>query len=202
MTEDDARDWIAARWGNDAVDRLERLGAIVRDEAERQNLIAPSTLPHLWSRHLLDSAQLLPLAPVDSRPWLDIGTGAGFPGLVIAVLRRAPMTFVEPRARRAAFLAETAAALELDHVEVRASKVEDLGAMTFGVISARAVAPTGDLLRWVKPLRGRDTTLIFPRGRSGRAELENLSREWQKMFHVEQSLTDAESVILVANGAA
>ncbi|KQT35026.1 hypothetical protein ASG29_02525 [Sphingomonas sp. Leaf412] len=200
MTEDDARAWIAARWGDAAVAKLERFASLVRDEAGRQNLVAPSTLDTIWARHIVDSAQLLTLAPERGGAWIDVGTGAGFPGLVVAMLRPLPTVLVEPRARRAAFLSSVAEALDLPFVKVEPVKVEMLRSPVADIVSARAVAPTMTLLRGTKHLRTPSTTVLFPRGRGGLAELANLPREWQAMFHVEHSLTDPDSVILVANG--
>ncbi|WP_288457045.1 16S rRNA (guanine(527)-N(7))-methyltransferase RsmG [uncultured Sphingomonas sp.] len=199
-TEDDARAWIAARHGDAAVDRLGRFAAIVVEEAARQNLISPSTIPHIWVRHLLDSAQLLTHADSVSGAWLDVGTGAGFPGTVIALLRQEPITLVEPRAKRAMFLSDSATALGLDHVTVVQSRVETMPASRFAIISARAVASLDDIGDMTRHVRDARTRYILPRGRSGRTDLETLRREWQGLFHVEQSLTDPESTIILGQG--
>lgn len=199
-TEDDARAWIAARHGDGAVDRLGRFAAIVVEETARQNLISPSTIPHIWVRHLLDSAQLLTHADGVSGAWLDVGTGAGFPGIVIALLRQEPITLVEPRAKRAMFLSDSATALGLDHVTVIQSRVETMAASRFAIISARAVASLDDIVDMTRHVRDARTRYILPRGRSGRTDLETLRREWQGLFHVEQSLTDPESSIILGKG--
>ena len=102
MTEDEARSWIRARWGVPRETLLARLVAGILAESSSQNLIAPSTIDAIWSRHVVDSAQLLDFATTHEGGWLDIGSGAGFPGLVIACLRDAPIILCEPRRRRAA----------------------------------------------------------------------------------------------------
>lgn len=113
MTEDEARDWATARFGAEAIGRLDHLAAIVTVESDQQNLIARSTLATIWSRHIVDSLQLAPLAP-DGGDWLDIGTGAGFPGLALAAVQpERRFVLVEPRRLRADFLRETAATLAL-----------------------------------------------------------------------------------------
>ena len=199
-SEDDARAWIAERHGAAAVDRLAAFAAIVVEETARQNLISPSTIPHIWVRHLLDSAQLLAHVDGAAGAWLDVATGSGFPGIVVAMLRDAPTTLVEPRAKRAKFLLDSAAALGLDHVTVVQSRVEMIPAARFAVISARAVASLDDVVDMTRHARDQRTLYILPRGRSGRSDLETLRPEWQGLFHVEQSLTDPESSIILGKG--
>lgn len=200
MTEEEARAWIEGRYGAAALGRLMEFERLFRAEAERQNLISPATMTSLWARHFVDSAQLLDLVNDRNETWVDVGTGAGFPGLIVAMLRDAPIRLIEPRSLRAKFLRDIALALGLEHIEVCEGKVE---AMTgeAAVISARAVANVPSLLKMTAHLRTAETALLFPRGRSGVAELESLPRKWQRLFHVEQSVTDPASVILVSLGA-
>lgn len=200
MTEDEAQDWIRERFSVAQVSTLERFASMLRAEAAVQNLVSPATLPLLWSRHIVDSAQLLDHGNGSDGAWADVGTGAGFPGVVIAALRPAPMTLIEPRARRVEFLQRVIDELSLRHVRVEGRKAEAASG-TFGVISARAVASMPALLEATKHLRDRSTTLIFPRGKGAKVDLESLPAQWQRMFHVEQSITDKASLILVARGA-
>ncbi|MBB3693862.1 16S rRNA (guanine527-N7)-methyltransferase [Sphingomonas sp. BK580] len=199
MTEEEARLWVVERHGNDAAARLDRLGELVIAENERQNLIAPATVEQIWSRHLLDSAQLLDLAGRGGE-WLDIGTGAGFPGMVIAALSDRPVTMVEPRARRVDFLSAAAAELGLHNATVVRGRVETLPPRHYAVISARAVASLDELLRMTRHLRDRSTRLVLPRGRGGAAEIDLARAGWQGMFHVEHSVTDPASLIVIADG--
>ena len=205
MTEDEARAWLDAHgwWEGEAGDRLRQFVALVLDEADRQNLISAASREQMWARHIVDSAQLLPLAQAgqgDGDPgglWVDLGTGAGFPGLVIACLRDAPMQLVEVRPLRVAFLQRCVEALGLTHVHVIGSKVEkcrvDAPAQ---VISARAYAPLDRLLASAVHLCDEKTLWLLPKGRQGEKELEIVRRDWQAAFHVEQSITDPESVIV------
>ena len=197
MTEAEARGWIAERFGDDAVAVLARFAAMVVDENARQNLISPASMAHIWVRHVLDSAQLVSLGR--SGAWLDVGTGGGFPGMVVAILRHEPMLLVEPRRKRAAFLEQCCDALGLDHVRVVAGKVEIMSAKA-SVISARAVASVENLLLGALACAKADTRWLLPRGRFGVADLEQLGQRWAGVFHVEQSLTDPESSILVLDG--
>lgn len=198
MTEDEARDWIAMRFGAEAVTRLEQYVALLTDEGQRQNLIAPSTSSQIWTRHLLDSAQLAPLAPAQGS-WLDIGSGAGLPGLIVAVLRQEETILVEPRRQRAAFLERCVSALGLRHVRVEPVKVQQLRLPSL-VISARAVASVENLLQAAAACATTQTRWLLPRGRSAASEVDALRRCWKGMFHMKQSLTDPTSSILVCDG--
>ncbi|VVS97753.1 Ribosomal RNA small subunit methyltransferase G [Sphingomonas sp. EC-HK361] len=197
MTESDARAWIVSRFGDHKAALLERFGEIVGEENERQNLVSKATLDSIWTRHLVDSAQLVPLAP-ECGTWLDIGTGGGFPGMIVAALREQPVVLCEPRRQRAQFLKTSAGLLGLSNVSVEQRKVAALSGFTPAIISARAVAPVDVLFRDTLHLTHPDTLFVFPRGRSGTDELSAAKRNWRGMFHVKQSITDADSVIVTA----
>ena len=199
MTEADARSWVAERFP-DAIPRLERFVHLLTAEATRQNLVAASTLPHLWTRHVLDSAQLVPLSAAPGEPWLDIGTGAGFPGLVVAILAGAPVTCVEPRARRVEWLMRAAHELALDNVTIEGTALASVATRPFATITARAVAPLPKLLAMGERFATSDTRWLLPKGASAHDEVDAGSREWQGVFHVEPSLTDAAAGIVVAHG--
>jgi 16S rRNA (guanine527-N7)-methyltransferase len=145
-----------------------------------------------------DSAQLLAYVPREiSSPWLDLGTGAGFPGLVIAALRpECEVMMVESRARRGEWLERARIALGLDKAQVIGSRLELVETRKFCVISARAFAPLDRLLTLSARFSTSDTVWLLPKGRSARQELESL-RGWNHMFHVEQSLTDAHAGVIV-----
>lgn len=201
-SEEEARAWVA---GLPSVSRetlvaLERFSHIVTEENDRQNLVSASTLPHIWRRHIADSAQLLLGSHSPHIPWLDIGTGAGFPGLVVALLHGGPVTLVEPRKLRAAFLRRAAEAMGITPTIVD-TKVQHLPASRpFGIISARAVAPLTDLLALAHPYSTEKTRLIFPKGRNAQSELAAAQRAWQGSFRSEPSLTDPEARIVIVEG--
>jgi 16S rRNA (guanine527-N7)-methyltransferase len=204
MTEEEAHAWLQARswWDGEAGDRLRAFVAMVLDEADRQNLISAGSRAQIWSRHIVDSAQLLALASArggetDADMWVDLGTGAGFPGVVIACLSDRPVKLVEVRPLRVAFLQRCVEALNLPHVEVVGSKVEKARfPVPARVISARAYAPLDRLLESARHLSDENTVWLLPKGRQGEKELEIIRRDWQAVFHVEQSTTDPESVIV------
>jgi len=195
---------IAAAAGRDVsretFDKLEEYVVLLKASASDQNLIAPSTIDSVWDRHILDSAQLVRHEPSDGAAWVDIGSGAGLPGLVIALLTRGPITLVEPRRLRAEFLQRAVDVLGLSpRVSVRRAKVERLSG-TFDVIAARAVAPLPRLLELSSHLSTKKTIWVLPKGRNGLTELAEARRAWQGVFHVEQSVTDNDSYIIVASG--
>lgn len=204
MTEDEARSWIANRCGAHAIERLERYGDLLVDEVGRQNLIAASTLPTLWARHLVDSAQLLELAPSGTGEWIDIGSGAGLPGLVIALASDWRVTLVEPRRLRVAFLNRCIEELGLvGRVTVEASKIESVRrAAPARVISARAVAALPQLIASAVHLADRETIWLLPKGSRAQSEVAEARRSWQGVFHVKQSVVDPDSGIVVASQVA
>jgi 16S rRNA (guanine527-N7)-methyltransferase len=200
MTEEQARDWIIARYGEGAMARLLRFVASVRAESERQNLIAASTLPHIWARHVVDSAQLVERAAHRAGPWLDIGTGAGFPGMVAALLGR-DVTMVEPRRRRAEFLQSCLDDLGVGGSRVVPGKVESLAHHhPYAVISARAVAALPRLLGIAAGCADLDTLWLLPKGVRAQEEVAIARQTWHGTFHVEHSITDPSAMIVVATG--
>ena len=205
MTEDDARAWIAVRHGPVGITAMEQIADLVAQENARQNLVAPSTLSMMWTRHLVDSAQLLQFADAESAagPWIDIGSGAGFPGLVIAALTDRTVYLVEPRRKRAAFLEEAAERLGVaGHVRVVAAPIQSLSGVMASVISARAVAPLTDLFAWAAACSSIRTQWILPKGQSAREDVATACETWHGVFHVEHSVTDAKSLIVLASKVA
>lgn len=201
MTEDEARSWFADRYDAARVERVARFLEIVREESGRQNLVAASTLPNLWFRHGLDSAQLVELAEGREGLWIDIGTGGGFPGMVVAILRDSPTLLVEPRQKRASFLRDAADALGLSNVRVEQKRAESVAPQPpAAIVSARAVAALPALFGGAAHLTDRETLWLLPKGRSALSEVEALTGSWQGLFHVEHSLTDPESLIVIARG--
>ncbi|MFA7585689.1 MAG: 16S rRNA (guanine(527)-N(7))-methyltransferase RsmG [Novosphingobium sp.] len=198
--EDQARAWIAAlpEADSDALARLKKLAALLAEENTRQNLVSAASLDHVWQRHLADSAQLLRFVPrAESSPWLDLGTGAGFPGLVIAALRpECEVLMVESRARRISWLQAACDELGLTRARVLGSRLELVESREVCAISARAFAPLDRLVSLAVRFSTAQTHWLLPKGRSATQELEAL-RGWQHLFHVEQSLTDHEAGVIV-----
>ena len=201
-TEEQARTYVA-EWGDAAaMERLERFAGLLIEENDRQNLISKPSEAQLWQRHMADSAQLLEHVPRETLPpgpWLDLGTGAGFPGLVIAALRPEwELVLVESRARRAEFLERCAGTLALGHCRVVGERLERVEPFPAWVISARAFAPLEKLLRLSAPFSTKATRYVLPKGRSAAHELAEAKKPIRDMFHVEHSLTDREAGIIVS----
>jgi 16S rRNA (guanine527-N7)-methyltransferase len=199
-SEAGARAWLEhlPEWDETARERLETLVALLSEENARQNLVAAASLTQVWQRHIADSAQLLVHVPREtSTPWLDLGTGAGFPGLVVAALRpEAEVVMVESRGKRVEWLERARIALRLDRATVLGMRLEAVPDRKFSVISARAFAPLPRLLTLSARFSTADTIWLLPKGRSAQQELDAESR-FRHMFHVEQSLTDPEAGVIV-----
>lgn len=181
----------------ETLDRLERYAALLRDEAGRQNLVSTSTVESLWDRHIIDSAQLAGFAPSLDSSWVDVGSGAGLPGIVIAILTTGPVLLVEPRRLRAEFLARAVAELGLEgRVSVAPKMVEKIDG-TFDVITARAVADLDRLLRISTHLSTRKSLWVLPKGRSAQSELADAERNWHCDSASVPSVTDPVSRILL-----
>lgn len=200
-TEAEARDYCRDVAGEDAMQRFERFVESLAFEARSQNLVAATTLEQVWRRHIADSLQLLEHVPRETSPWLDLGTGAGFPGLVIASARPSlQVRLVESRRKRADWLVTMIDHLALDHCTVIARRLQRVDSFAAAVISARAFAPLGRLLDLSTRFSTAQTAWLLPKGRSAAKELEQLSPESCAMFHVEQSRTEPGAGILVGRG--
>jgi 16S rRNA (guanine527-N7)-methyltransferase len=201
MEEADARAWVERRFDvpRETMERLDAFAALLREESERQNLVSKASLGQLWLRHFADSAQLLAFAPSPQARWADLGSGAGFPGLVVALLHHGPVTLVEERRLRVEFLHHAAETLGVQ-VEIIASKVERITGRAFDVISARAFAPLPRLLDLGTGLSTTKTIWLLPKGRNAKDELAALDASWQGEFRLEASVTDPDAQIIVAQG--
>ena len=183
-----------------AIGRLELLISALIQENQHQNLISKPSEAQIWVRHIADSAQLLRFVPREtSGAWLDLGTGAGFPGLVIAALQPdREVVLVESRARRVEWLNRMVEELELPNCRVEGQRLELVTPFKARIISARAFAPLEKLLRLSAPFSTKATTYLLPKGRSAAQELSQMPRKIRKLFHVEHSLTDPDAGIIVS----
>lgn len=202
--EAEARAYVAGLTDAEGLARIEAFAALVLEENQRQNLIAKPTEAHIWQRHIADSAQLIENVSRETfgasagGAWLDLGSGPGFPGLVIAALHpNMPVVLVESRSRRAEFLTRCIAALDLPKCRVEAQRLERVAPFPARAISARAFAPLPKLLTLSAPFSTSATRYVLPKGRSAAQELEALKPAIRAMFHVKHSLTDPEAGIIV-----
>lgn len=180
----------------ETVERLNRYVDLLREENSRQNLVSAATLDAIWERHILDSAQLVRFESRPGASWLDIGSGAGLPGLVIALLVTGSVTLVEPRRLRAEFLNRLVETLDLANVSVQCANAEKV-AGRFDLITARAVAPLPRLLKMSTHLSTRNSRWVLPKGRNAQSELAVARRSWHCEAEIASSCIDPNSGILL-----
>jgi 16S rRNA (guanine527-N7)-methyltransferase len=184
----------------ETVERLKLYESKLRKWMPFKNLIGPSTLGELWTRHFADSLQLLSLAP-KARRWVDIGSGAGFPGMVIAAAlvgqRDAVVHLIEADNRKCAFLREVARDLKAP-VQVHHGRAEDLiGPLEADVVTARAVTELSNLFRLAAPLLNAGALALFPKGREYESELAALGQDFPFSLEIVASLTAVDGKILL-----
>jgi 16S rRNA (guanine527-N7)-methyltransferase len=175
--------------------RLEAYAELLIRWSARINLVGRDTLPDLWRRHILDSAQLRRLIPNSAKSLIDLGSGAGLPGLVLALLGVPGVELVEADSRKAAFLRE-AARITAAAVSIRPCRIQAVSPHPVNVVTARACAPLARLLGLAAPFLAPDTVCLFPKGERYNEELTLARKAWTMNVSVEQSLSDRRGVIL------
>jgi 16S rRNA (guanine527-N7)-methyltransferase len=175
--------------------RLEAYADLLTRWSARINLIGADTLADLWRRHILDSAQLHHFVPSTAQTLIDLGSGAGLPGLVLGILGVPGVELVEADSRKAAFLRE-AARITAAAVTIRPCRIQAVPPHTADVVTARACAPLDRLLDLAAPFLGPDTLCLFPKGERFNEELTLAGKAWTMKTSVEQSLSDRRGVVL------
>lgn len=179
---------------------LERFAELLRRWTQRVNLVAPSTVAHLWERHILDSAQLCALVPRTDGLWLDIGSGAGLPGLVCALVARDTLpetrfALVESDRRKCAFLSTCLHEFGLN-ATIHAARIEDLPSQDAAIVSARALAPLTRLFALAQPHAQVGATFLFPKGVRYKSEIAEAEASWRFTVTAHPSITDPDARIL------
>lgn len=177
----------------EAIAKLERYAEMLAEWSQKFNLIAPSTLPHIWSRHFLDSAQLLPL--VKGSNLADMGAGAGFPGMVLSILGVSDVHLIESTGKKANFLRAVASDLGLN-ITIHQNRAEDIKDMRFDVITARALAPLKDLLSLSANLLRKEGYCVFLKGQKSDVELTDAKKYWMFDCEIKQSISDPSGSVL------
>jgi len=177
-------------------ERLEAYAACLTQWQERMNLVGRSTMADLWRRHMQDSAQLLRHIPRGCRRLVDLGSGAGFPGLVLSIMGVQGVELVENDQKKAGFLRAAALASGSD-VVIHACRAEDLPVGHADVVTARALAPLDRLVPMVAPLLTEGSVAILPKGSSLEGELKAVARHWHLWYSRHTSMTDPRGSILV-----
>ena len=183
----------------ETLDRLQSYRDLLLHWNQRINLVGPATLDHFWARHALDSAQILMQARRGDRRWVDFGSGAGFPGLVIAALVGAngghTVTLIEASVKRCAFLREAARTLGVE-VEIISEKIEAVLPRTVDVVTARAFTSLDGLLSYAQSWMGPDSQALFLKGQDVSTELEQASTNWAFEHMVVPSVSDRRGCVL------
>jgi 16S rRNA (guanine527-N7)-methyltransferase len=179
-------------------DRLETLVLALGRWQKAINLVGRATLEDIWIRHVLDSAQLVPLLPKGAKALTDLGSGGGFPGLVVAAIRPdLDITLIEADARKGAFLGEAARRMGLPKPpQIVVNRIEAAGPAPADVLTARALAPLGQLLALAARHRTPDTICLFHKGKGWQAELSEAMKGWEIDAKPFSSVTDRDAVLL------
>ncbi|MCE9523743.1 MAG: 16S rRNA (guanine(527)-N(7))-methyltransferase RsmG [Alphaproteobacteria bacterium] len=187
----------------ETLSRLSTYVNLLVERNENLNLVAPSTLPHVWRRHVLDSAQLVPLILPHATTIVDLGSGAGFPGLVLAIMlsdRPGPSVhLIEATQKKCRFLEEVIAAT-MAPAQVHWTRAEQIKGLKADVVTARALAPLNGLLRLAHPFFGPSTTGLFLKGRSLNDELTQAGKSWKLVATPIPSQSDPSGSILRVTG--
>jgi len=186
----------------DVSDKLDAYAALLCEWQEKMNLVAKSTLPVLWTRHILDSAQLTAYLTADDKKIVDFGSGAGFPGLVLAVLNpEKQVHLIESDMKKAAFLSAVTEKLGLDNVTVHRDRIEKIIINQAHIITARALAPLETLLAYVLPYMGEQTRCLFMKGKKAEEEISVARKKFLFSLTTHPSITSEEGKILLISKA-
>lgn len=183
----------------ETLERLSIYEAVLRKWQPKINLVGPSTVPEIWQRHFLDSAQLFPLLPERAQVLVDLGSGAGFPGLVLAILGVPEVHLVESDSRKAVFLREAARAAGAT-VTVHNKRIEAVTGVAADVVTARALAPLADLLDWSFPFIGSQGVGLFLKGQNVDDELTATTNCWKMRTERFESRSASTGTILRVSG--
>jgi 16S rRNA (guanine527-N7)-methyltransferase len=182
-------------------DKLKAFEALVRRWTPAVNLVSKSTVPNLWDRHIVDSAQVFKFCPKSARHWVDLGSGGGFPGIVVAILAsefqpELRVTLVESDARKAAFLRQVAQALAL-RIDVMTQRIEELLPQNADVVSARALAALPELLGYACRHLHKSGVAVLSKGARYTEEVTEARKIWRFAIDVQASKSNSESAILI-----
>ena len=184
----------------ETLQRLETYAGLLVKWQAKINLVGPATLPDLWRRHFLDSAQLLPLLPAAAGTLVDLGSGAGFPGLVLAVMTEWRVHLLDSDQRKCAFLRQVALDCGVvDRVTIHPKRIEQVTGIAADVVTARACAPLGELLDLAEPFIGEKGTGVLLKGAQAEEELTQAQRHWTMRLDRRGSISDPAGTILIVS---
>ncbi|WP_340109832.1 16S rRNA (guanine(527)-N(7))-methyltransferase RsmG [Pikeienuella sp. HZG-20] len=193
------------RVSRETFERFEVYAQLLARWNKKINLVSAATIKDLWTRHIVDCAQIERLAPSDAKTWVDLGSGAGLPGLLVAAIRHEAaqpirMHLIDSDSRKAAFIAEAARAMgisvSIDTNRLGAHETNPQQRETFDVVSARALAPLPRLLEYAEPFIGPSTICLFPKGKARESEIMAATQAFHMNMDEIPSITDGEGAIL------
>jgi 16S rRNA (guanine527-N7)-methyltransferase len=184
----------------ETLERLEALADLLEKWTARINLVSKSSLPEIWTRHILDSAQIWPHRKTETLIWADLGSGGGFPGLVVAAIAADEdpdmrVRLIESDARKGVFLSTATRNLGLN-AEIVTSRIETASESGAETVSARALAPMSQLLGYAERHMTLGGTALFLKGRTYESELTDARKSWEYKAETIPSLTDPDAVLL------
>ncbi len=187
----------------ETLDDLIQYESLLRRWQSVKNLVAEDSLDDIWHRHFFDSAQLVELAPTDARTWVDLGSGAGFPGFVVALLKKADPQFtvhlIEANGRKCTFLRELKrllnAPVEIHNQRIE-SRIDSVTVKPADVVSARALAPLDKLLAYAEPFFAQETIGLFLKGKNADSEIEAAQKHWCFAYHKIASQSAPEGCVI------
>lgn len=189
--------WDALNVSRETLDKLKAYADLLEKWQRRINLVSKSTLPDLWTRHMLDSAQIFPHLPTHCKSLVDIGCGAGFPGLVLAIMGIEDVHMVDSDERKMAFVREASRITETP-VTIHTCRIDDLDeALKFDVVTSRALAPLEKLLGFSEALSKPEGISLYLKGRKCQEEVLEAQKSWDFEFQGEASLSDPEGQLLI-----
>jgi len=175
--------------------KLDRYAELLGEWNQKFNLVADSTFPHVWQRHFLDSAQLMNHIPSNAETLADLGSGAGFPGVIISILGFPKVHLIESIIKKANFLRELVKELRLS-ADVHQVRIESMAGIKFDVVTARALKPLPQLLKYAQPLMKKDSLCLVLKGKQADAELTESAKYWKFNSEIFPSLSDSSGRVI------
>jgi len=176
--------------------QMEKYAELLLLKSKTMNLVAKSTLPHIWNRHFLDSAQLLKHIPAKTKKIVDLGSGAGFPAVVLSILGVPEVHVIESTGKKANFLSDVAKELNLNII-IHNKRIESVSGLKVDVVTARALTALPKLLSYTKPFMNEKTCAVFLKGEKAPTELTDAKKYWTFKHNIENSITSPTGRILI-----
>ncbi len=187
---------------DETMSKLDLYVSMLNEWQEKMNLVSRTTLPEVWERHILDSAQVFPFLSSEDKTILDMGSGAGFPALVLAVMdekKAFRIHLAESDGKKCQFLNAVIQACGLNAV-VHNERLENMSLPSADVLTARALAPLEKLIRYARPFIGKKTRCIFLKGRKAPEEIQDAEKKWRFQYEKHSSLSSSEGQLLILSG--